>query len=148
MLRKVAFVRHYNHGPFLTCATFEGSKIDVFSIKTCRCTACFAPSYIRNRSKPDAEIVHFMISDTCFAPKLYKHSLKTGCANRSFSSFSTRASHQSYIRNRSKPGSEIVHFRHFRHLFRTEAIEGIAQNRVRKSFIFIILRYLFRTKAI
>ena len=51
------------------------------------------------------------------------------------------------MRNRSKPGSEIVHFRDFRHLLRTKAIEGIAQNRVRESFIFIILRYLFRTIA-
>ena len=85
-------------------------------------TAASHQSYIRNRSKPDPEIVHFVISDTCFAPKLYKELLKAGCVNRSFSSFSTPASHQSYIRNRSKPGSEILHFRHFRHMFRIKAI--------------------------
>ena len=47
-----------------------------------------------------------MISDTCFAPKLHKESLKTGSGSRSFSSFPTPVSHQSYIRNRSKPDAE------------------------------------------
>ena len=113
-------------------------------------------SYMKNRSKPGSEVVHFhhfaipvshhcahgptpklyneivqnairkslifIIFDTCFAPKLNKESLKTGFRRRSFSSFPKFVSHQNYIRNRSKPGSEIVHFRDFRHLFLTKAI--------------------------
>ena len=43
----------------------------------------------------------------------YEESLKTGCGSRSFSSFPTYGSHQSYIKNRSKSGSEAVHFHHF-----------------------------------
>ena len=64
----------------------------------------------------------FIIFNTCFAPKLYNESLKTTFGSRSFSSFSTPAFHQSYIRNRSKPSSESVHFHDFRQLILTKAI--------------------------
>ena len=96
--------RLYNESLKTEC---ENRSFSLFSIPVSH------QSYIMNSSKPDPEIIHFVISDICFAPKLYKESFKTGSGDRSFSLCSTPASQQRYIKNRSKPGSEIYHFRHF-----------------------------------
>ena len=84
-----------------------------------------------------------MIFDQCFTPNLYKYLLKTARANRSFSSFLTAVSHQSYLNICSKLNSEIVHFHDFRHRFHTKVIQISAQNQVRKSFIFMIYDQCF-----
>ena len=81
-----------------------------------------------------------MIFDQCFTPNLYKYLLKTARANRSFSSFLTAVSHQSYLNICSKLNSEIVHFHDFRHRFHTKVVQISAQNQVRKSFISVSAR--------
>ena len=84
---------------------------------------CFAPKLYRNSLK--AVTVWRSIWRSLWrwvAPKLYRNPLKTESGHRSFSWFSTLVSQQSDIEIRSKLDSEVVHFHYFRHLFRTKAI--------------------------